>query len=196
MRRLVFSSPLLLSSLPSPLVARENLVKKSPTQSTQMSASQPPSALEGWLQSLRHSPPAATDLNLQAAKELQEELAKYIAAGSAASSKGSRPTLRLGVLGSTRGTALQAVLDAISSGTLNAKVEVILSNVESAGILERASKHHIKGVHVSSKGKEKEAFDKEVCVECGWILGVGDGCCSWCSLCAKMSYMFSPFFLS
>jgi hypothetical protein len=46
--------------------------------------------LEACLQSLRNSPPAATDLNLQAATELQAELAKYIAtcsAGAAASKR-------------------------------------------------------------------------------------------------------------
>ncbi len=40
--------------------------------------------LEACLRSLRNSPPAATDLNLQAAKELQAKLAKYIATCSAA----------------------------------------------------------------------------------------------------------------
>ena len=39
-----------------------------------------------------------------------------------------KPPLRLGVLGSTRGTDLQAIIDAIQGGRLNATVEVVVSN--------------------------------------------------------------------
>jgi hypothetical protein len=46
--------------------------------------------LEACLRSLRDSPPVATDLNLQAAKELQVELAKYIATCSAAAAASIR----------------------------------------------------------------------------------------------------------
>jgi hypothetical protein len=46
--------------------------------------------LEACLRSLRNSPPAATDLNLQAAKELQAELAKYIATCSTAAAASVR----------------------------------------------------------------------------------------------------------
>ena len=40
--------------------------------------------------------------------------------------RGSSAPIRLGVLGSTRGTALQAVIDAIESGKLNARITLIL----------------------------------------------------------------------
>ena len=53
--------------------------------------------LKACLRSLRDSPPAVTDLNLQAAKELQAELAKYIATCSSAAdseSKGAPRTRR------------------------------------------------------------------------------------------------------
>jgi hypothetical protein len=46
--------------------------------------------LDDCLRSLRDSPPAATDLNLQASKELQAELAKYIATCSAAAAASKR----------------------------------------------------------------------------------------------------------
>ncbi len=46
--------------------------------------------LEACLQSLRNSPPAATELNLQAAKELRVELAKYLASCSAAAAASIR----------------------------------------------------------------------------------------------------------
>ena len=40
--------------------------------------------------------------------------------------RGTGAPLLLGVLGSTRGTALQAVIDAIDSGILNAKIVLIV----------------------------------------------------------------------
>ena len=40
--------------------------------------------------------------------------------------RGKGAPIRLGVLGSTRGTALQAVIDAIEAGTLNAKITLIV----------------------------------------------------------------------
>ena len=46
--------------------------------------------------------------------------------------------IRLGVLGSTNGTDLQAILDAIKSKRLASEVSVVISNKENAFILERA----------------------------------------------------------
>jgi len=42
--------------------------------------------------------------------------------------------IRLGVLGSTNGTDLQAILDAITSDELNAEVSVVISNQKNAFI--------------------------------------------------------------
>ena len=69
---------------------------------------------------------------------------------------------RLGVLGSTSGTDLQAILEAIASGELNAEVSVVLSNRKNAYILERADNHHVSLVFVSHKGKTREKFDSEM----------------------------------
>lgn len=70
--------------------------------------------------------------------------------------------VRLGVLGSTRGTDLQAIIDAISSRALNAELVLVISNVADAFILERAKKHGIATELVVSKGKSREQFDREV----------------------------------
>ncbi|OQS04642.1 phosphoribosylglycinamide synthetase [Thraustotheca clavata] len=74
----------------------------------------------------------------------------------------SCPTIKLGVLGSTRGSSLQPILDAIAAGELNASVEIIISNKSTAGILERAKASKIEGVAVASKGKTRDVFDAEV----------------------------------
>ena len=70
--------------------------------------------------------------------------------------------LRLGVLASTRGTDLQAIIDAINSKKLNAVISVVISNKQDAYALERAQNHGIKAVFIESKGKEREQYDKEV----------------------------------
>jgi len=73
--------------------------------------------------------------------------------------------LNIGVLGSTKGTDLQAVIDSIEAKELNAKISVVVSNKENAYILERARKHNIDAVFIDSKGKEREEFDREVSKE-------------------------------
>jgi len=73
--------------------------------------------------------------------------------------------LKLGVLGSTNGTDLQAILDAIASGDLNAEVSTVISNRKNAYILKRAENHNVPAVFISHKGKTREAFDAEMTFE-------------------------------
>ena len=70
--------------------------------------------------------------------------------------------INLGVLGSTNGTDLQPILDAIETGKLDAKVSVVISNREDAYILERAKKHNTPNVFINHKGKVREDFDSEM----------------------------------
>ena len=51
--------------------------------------------------------------------------------------------LKLGILGSGSGSNMQSIIDAISAGTLDAEVKIVLADVEDAYILERARKHNI-----------------------------------------------------
>jgi len=68
--------------------------------------------------------------------------------------------LSIGVLASTKASDLQAVIDAIESKKLAAKISVVISNKEDAYALERARKHNIEAVFIDSK--DKEEFEKEV----------------------------------
>lgn len=70
--------------------------------------------------------------------------------------------IRLGVLGSTKGTDLQAILDAIHNDVLDAAVVVVVSNRENSYILERARNHNIPDIFVSHTGKTKDEFDREI----------------------------------
>ncbi len=70
--------------------------------------------------------------------------------------------LRLGVLASTKGTDMQAIIDAINSKKLNAVISVVISDKQDAYALERARNHNINAVFIDSKGKKREQYDKEV----------------------------------
>jgi len=70
--------------------------------------------------------------------------------------------LRIGVLASTRGTDLQAIIDEIEQGKLNAEISVVISNKKDAYALERARRHEIKTVFIDPKGKSREEYDREV----------------------------------
>lgn len=58
--------------------------------------------------------------------------------------------LRVAVLGSGKGSNCQSIMDAIGAGELNAKVVCVLSDVEGAGILDRAARHGIPAEFVSA----------------------------------------------
>jgi len=74
-------------------------------------------------------------------------------------------TIKLGVLASTRGTDLQAIIDEIAAGRLDAEVSCVISNKEECGALEKARTHGIDDIFINSKDKEREDFDKEVAAE-------------------------------
>src|SRR6185436_16890081 len=50
---------------------------------------------------------------------------------------------RVGVLGSGRGSNFVALADAAAKGTLGAEIAIVLSDVETAGILERARERNL-----------------------------------------------------
>lgn len=71
-------------------------------------------------------------------------------------------SVRIAVLGSTRGSSLQPVIEAIESGMLDANIVAVISNRKKSGILERAKAHGIKTYFISGKDKTRENFDEEV----------------------------------
>ena len=73
--------------------------------------------------------------------------------------------LRLGILASTRGTDMQAIIDAIGAKKLDANISVVISNKKDSYALERAKQHKIRAVFIGQKGREREEYDKEVAKE-------------------------------
>ena len=66
----------------------------------------------------------------------------------------------LGVLVSGSGTNLQAVLDAIARGSLDARVAVVISNVAGVKALDRAREAGIEALVIDHKGfADRRAFD-------------------------------------
>ena len=70
--------------------------------------------------------------------------------------------IRLGILGSTNGTDLQTILDAIEAKQLKASVSIIISNRKNAFILERGEKNNIPSYYISHKNMEREKFDNKI----------------------------------
>lgn len=68
--------------------------------------------------------------------------------------------LRVGVLASGRGSNLQAIIDAIEAGRLNARLVVVVSDRADAQALERARRHGVKAIFVDPKAYDsREMFD-------------------------------------
>ena len=70
--------------------------------------------------------------------------------------------IKIGVLGSTRGTDLQAVIDSINNKELVAEVAVVISNKKGAYILKRAEQNKIPSVFLSHKGLKRKEFDRKI----------------------------------
>ena len=62
--------------------------------------------------------------------------------------------LRVAVLASGRGSNLQAVIDAIEAGTVQAKIVAVISNKKEAPALERARRHGLSCLFVDPKDRK------------------------------------------
>ena len=73
---------------------------------------------------------------------------------------------RIGVLISGRGSNLQALIDAISDGSLDATIAVVISNRPNAEGFERAKKAGIETLYINHKDYgSREEFDRAVVAE-------------------------------
>ena len=74
--------------------------------------------------------------------------------------------LKIGVLGSTRGTDLGGILKAIKDGRLkDVEIACVISNRRKAYILERARENGIEAIYIRAKDKTREEYDREVAAE-------------------------------
>jgi phosphoribosylglycinamide formyltransferase-1 len=79
---------------------------------------------------------------------------------------GSSANRRLGVLISGRGSNLQAIIDAITEGRLDATIAVVISNRADAGGLERARRAGIETLTISHRGwPSRDEYDRALAKE-------------------------------
>jgi phosphoribosylglycinamide formyltransferase-1 len=71
-------------------------------------------------------------------------------------------SLRVGVLGSTRGTALKGVLDAIAAGTLDVDLRIVISDKPTAPILDRAKLYKVPSLFLDPTDLSREQYDARV----------------------------------
>jgi phosphoribosylglycinamide formyltransferase-1 len=69
--------------------------------------------------------------------------------------------IRLGVLGSGKGSNFRAIQEAIVRGELPAETRIVISDVENAGILTLARSHGIKALHLPP-GRFKTKLEPEI----------------------------------
>jgi phosphoribosylglycinamide formyltransferase 1 len=69
---------------------------------------------------------------------------------------------KLGILLSGRGSNFEAIARNVQAGTIPAEIAVVISNKPDAPGLERAAAWGLATRCIPSKGKEREAFDREV----------------------------------
>ena len=70
--------------------------------------------------------------------------------------------VNLGVLVSGSGSNLQAIIDNIEAGRLDAKIKIIVSNVPDAYALARAKKHGIPSMFIPHRGLKREEYDQKL----------------------------------
>ena len=70
--------------------------------------------------------------------------------------------VNLGVLVSGSGSNLQAIIDDIEAGRLDAKIKVVISNVADVYALERAKKHGIESLVLPHRGLKREEYDQKL----------------------------------
>lgn len=74
-------------------------------------------------------------------------------------------SINIAVLASGRGSNLQAILDAISAGNLDAKVQIVLVNVPGAGAIDIAAKHGVVTAVVPNAGLTRKEHEEKVIAE-------------------------------
>ena len=71
-------------------------------------------------------------------------------------------SLKVGVLGSTRGTALQGILDAVTEAALDVDLVLVVSDKRNAPILERADRYAVPTQFLDPAGLKRDEYDGQV----------------------------------
>jgi phosphoribosylglycinamide formyltransferase 1 len=69
--------------------------------------------------------------------------------------------LRLGILGSGKGSNFRAIMEQIVDGRLNAEARIVISDLENSGILTLAYEYHVPGLYVRP-GRFRTKLEPEI----------------------------------
>jgi phosphoribosylglycinamide formyltransferase-1 len=97
---------------------------------------------------------------------------------------------RIGILGSGKGSNMAAIADACASGQLPAQIVMVLSDVASAGILDRARERSIPARHIPP-GKFRTKLDEEA--ERSYITSLREAGVEWVALAGFMRILKGDF---
>jgi len=103
---------------------------------------------------------------------------------------GENRKIRLGVLGSGRGSNFGAIADACVAGTLSAEVALVLADVPDAGILQRARERGISARHLDP-GRYRTRLDETA--EAAWVKALQDAGVEWVALAGFMRILKGAF---
>src|SRR3990167_2161728 len=70
--------------------------------------------------------------------------------------------IHIGILGSTRGTSMQPIIDAIAEHIFSAAIKVVVSNKKDAYILERAKQQGLSAIFLDPREVTREAYDEKI----------------------------------
>lgn len=70
--------------------------------------------------------------------------------------------IQLGILGSTRGSSMLPIVQAIEQKQLDACIKIVISNKSDAVILQRAAQHHVPALSLLPQGLSRDAYDAMV----------------------------------
>ncbi|MGH8598947.1 MAG: formyltransferase family protein, partial [Gammaproteobacteria bacterium] len=72
---------------------------------------------------------------------------------------------KIAILISGRGSNMVAILDAIREGRLDAEAALVISNIETAAGVVKASERGVETLVISHKGRAREDHDREIVAE-------------------------------
>ena len=76
--------------------------------------------------------------------------------------KSKNNLIKIGILGSTKGTSIQKCIEYIQKDKLNASIELIISNKPNSYILTRGQENNINSIYLSSNNLSKYDYDQKI----------------------------------
>ena len=70
--------------------------------------------------------------------------------------------IKIGILGSTKGSSIQLLIDKVKNKEINASIELIVCNRRNAEILNKAKINNINNIYLSNENLNREEYDRKI----------------------------------